>query len=86
MQLPTPGTQNARLYYHLAIGGTITPLSSWLDLGIYRLSARINDLRKLGWPIETERVKVKNKYGEEVRVAEYRMICEDEPWELDSTD
>jgi hypothetical protein len=69
MQLPTPGTQNARLLYHLQIGQSINPLSSWVELGIYRLSARINDLRKMGWPIVTTPIKVPNRYGEAVTVA-----------------
>ena len=33
--------------------GSITPLDALEDLGIYRLSARIKDLRELGYPIVT---------------------------------
>ena len=35
--------------------GSITPLEAFEDLGIYRLSARIKDLRDLGYPIVTTR-------------------------------
>jgi len=51
----------------------INPLESWTALGIYRLSARVFDLRKAGWPISMEMVEVENQFGETVRVAQYRL-------------
>ena len=50
---------------------SITPLESWNLLSIYRLSARIYDLRKAGMRIKMELIDVVNKYGETVRVARY---------------
>ena len=51
----------------------VTPLDSWVDLGIYRLAARVFDLRNQGHNIEKTMVKVRNKFGETVKVAEYRL-------------
>jgi len=74
---PKPGTQNARLLEWLENVGPITPLDSWRRVGIYRLSARIFDLREMGYDIESTRIKVRNFYGETVRVAEYRLTERD---------
>ena len=64
-------TQCERLAEYLHEGGTPTPMDAWLLLGIYRLSARIFDLRKAGMRISMEMVDVKNQFGETVRVAKY---------------
>lgn len=47
-------------------------------LGITRLGARIFDLKEAGHIIDSERIKVKNRYGEEVYVAQYHLIREKE--------
>lgn len=39
---------------HLRSRGEITPMQALVTYGIYRLAARIHDLRNEGWPIETE--------------------------------
>ena len=65
-------SQTSRLLEHLQSGQSIDPLQSWTKLGIYRLSARIHDLRK-NYPIEGEFVKVKNQFGENVRVKRYYL-------------
>lgn len=70
-------TQKERLLSFLRKNGTINPLQSWVDLGIYRLSAQIFVLRGENHNIVTNLVKVKNKYGEECRVAEYKLIEKD---------
>ena len=38
-----------------------------------RLSARIYDLRAMGYDIKTEIVTVKNRYGQKVRVSRYTL-------------
>lgn len=53
--------------------GPITPLEAWSELGIYRLGARIHDLRKEGWKITKEIVTVTNKFGEPCFVARYTL-------------
>ena len=68
--------QKDRLLNYLQINRKIDPLVSWRTLGIYRLSDAILQLRKDGHNIATTRVKVKNRYGEDCRVAEYRYLGE----------
>ena len=53
--------------------GSITPLQAVADLGIYRLAARISDLKKAGYKITKRMMKAKNRYGKTVRFAEYRL-------------
>lgn len=66
-------TQNNRLLRHLRAFGTIQPITAWSQLGIYRLASRICDLRKAGHNIEKRMVTVSNRWGEEVRIAEYKL-------------
>jgi len=63
-------SQTQRLEEYLKVLGNINPLQAWNDLGIYRLSARINDLRKT-MNIETQTIEVENQFGEKCRVANY---------------
>ena len=65
--------QNERLLLHLKNFGTIQPMMAWSQLGIYRLASRICDLRKAGHNIEKQMVTLTNRWGEEVRVAEYKL-------------
>jgi hypothetical protein len=46
-------TQNQQILDHLRTGKDITPLQALGLYGVYRLAARINDLRKQDVPIET---------------------------------
>lgn len=69
--------QQERLLKYLEIHGKITPMVAWNTLGIYRLSDVVLKLRKKGYPIITERVKVKNRFGEKCRVAEYHYHGEE---------
>lgn len=70
------GTQCDRLLRWLESGRSITPLQSWTELGIYRLGARVWDLRKQGYPIVKKIMPVKNSYGETCHVASYWMMDE----------
>jgi hypothetical protein len=47
-------SQNIRLINYLQTNTEINPLTAWQQLGIYRLSARVLDLRKEGYKIKTE--------------------------------
>ena len=67
-------TQNTRLLSYLKLNGTIDPLESWEQLGIYRLGARIFDLKNQGHNIQTENKTVLNRFNEGCRVALYRLI------------
>ena len=64
--------QNARLLAALK-KGPVNPLSAWVDLGIYRLAARVADLRSAGHPVTKTMVQVQNQYGEPCLVAEYTL-------------
>lgn len=66
-------TQCERLLSRLRIG-PVNPMQAWNELGIYRLGARVFDLKgKHGHKIVTEEVTVLNRYGEKCRVAQYRL-------------
>jgi len=64
-------TQSNRLLDYLKLHGTINPLESWQQLGIYRLSDTVFRLRKQGYLIRTDLVEVKNQFNEVCRVANY---------------
>ena len=61
-------SQTQQIEKHLLKGGKLTPLLALSKFGCFRLSARINDLRNDGYPVET-RMIVKN--GK--RIAEYSL-------------
>ena len=67
-------TQCDRLLNYLEAHDGINPLEAWWELGIYRLGARIFDLRKRGYRIEKRMVKILNRFTEECEVAEYRLV------------
>lgn len=67
-------SQCARLKNWLEQHGSIEPLEALNALGIYRLAARIGDLKREGLQISTSMVKVSNRFGEECRVARYVLI------------
>ena len=67
------GTGCQRLLAYLLNGWAITPLVSWQRLGIYRLAARIHDLKRDGWEIQSTMQSVQNRFGEKIQVAEYRL-------------
>jgi hypothetical protein len=66
-------TQNQRLLDWLKQWKTITPMEAWQELGIYRLGARAWDLKQAGHPIKSKLVKVQNRWGETIKVAQYWM-------------
>lgn len=66
-------TQCSELLHFLKLKGSITPMEALDQLGIYRLSARIADLRK-EYLISTVMIKDVNKEGKKVRYAKYAYI------------
>lgn len=66
-------TQHERILEHLESGGTLTHAEALTLYGIGRLSSRICELRKLGYPIRAEYVAKENRYGETVHVVQYSM-------------
>lgn len=67
-------TQNKELLEYLQDHGSITPLEALSKLGIYRLSARIFDLRQDGHRIETNMVEEKDRRGRRCRVSVYTYL------------
>lgn len=61
----------ARLLSHFERFGAITSLEAFQKYGITRLSARIFDLRLLGYKIDTVMIDGTNRYGEPVRYGKY---------------
>jgi hypothetical protein len=53
--------------------GGITQLEALRDLGCMRLASRISDLRRRGYIIKSERVAVKNRYGEKSYIKRYSL-------------
>ena len=57
--------------------GSITSQDAFREFGITRLSARIKELRELGYKIDTIMVDGFNRYGEPVRYGKY--VLKEEP-------
>lgn len=58
---------------HLIEHGSITTIEAFQKYGCTRLSARIYDYRALGYEIESDSMTTKNRYGNPVTVAVYRL-------------
>lgn len=54
----------------------ITSQDAFRDLGITRLSARIKELRELGYNISTIMIDDTNRYGEPVRYGLYKLVSD----------
>lgn len=66
-------SQNERVLDYIREYGGITQLEALNKLGVMRLASRISNLRKQGYPITSEVVRVKNRYGETCRVKRYSL-------------
>lgn len=64
-------TQSERILRHLQEGGTLTQAEAFLEYGVGRLSSRICELRRAGYPIRREFVTRKNRYGEHTLFCKY---------------
>ena len=66
-------TQCMKILKYMHDFGSITPIEAMKDLGVMRLGARIYDLEAEGFEIIHERESGKNRYGEKVSYARYRL-------------
>ena len=66
-------SQCEKIIAYMQEHGGITQLDAYLDIGCWRLASRISDLKKRGYPIKREIIKVQNRYGESVAVAKYSL-------------
>lgn len=73
MSVQSKPTQNERIIDYMTEFGGITQLEALRDLGCMRLASRISDLRRKGHIIVSERVAVKNRFGEVSYIKRYRL-------------
>ena len=66
-------TQNERILTYIAENGSITQLEAISEIGVMRLASRVSDLRRKGYNIVSETVKVMNRYGETCRIKRYSI-------------
>ena len=53
--------------------GSITAKQAMEDLGCFRLSGRIYDIKRMGIEVEKEMITVQNRHGKDCRVAKYTI-------------
>ena len=63
-----------RIINYMRTHNGITSQDAFTHLGITRLSARIKELRELGYDISTIMVDGTNRYGESVRFGLYKLV------------
>ena len=66
-------TQQERILSYLQEGKVLTRLNAWDQLVILEAPARISELRNKGYGIKTGFKTVINRYGEKVKIAEWRL-------------
>lgn len=64
-------TQRERILSHLQSGKTITAIEALEQFGCFRLSARIKELKNMGYCIVTKMILTKHS---KKRVAEYKLM------------
>lgn len=69
----TKMSQCNKILHYIETEGSITPLDALREFGCMRLASRISDLKRLGYPITRKMETAKNRAGEPVRYARYRM-------------
>lgn len=62
-----------RVLRYLREEGCITSWRAIAEFGLTRLSSTIHRLRRAGYPIETEIVTGKNRYGDKITYAKYTL-------------
>lgn len=65
--------QCEKILQYIEHEGSITPLDAMREFGCMRLASRITDLKRRGYPITRQMETAKNRAGEPVRYARYRM-------------
>ncbi len=64
-------SQKDRVLQYLKKGKVLNRLNAWDELGVIETPARISELRHEGHDIQTNMKPVLNRYGEQVRIAEW---------------
>lgn len=71
-------TQCSNVLLHMKKYGSITHIEAEREYGIMRLASRINDLRRLGYAIESKMVSGINRDGRKTHYASYSLAKEGE--------
>jgi hypothetical protein len=66
-------TQKKKILRHMETFGSIDPVQALQEYGVFRLAARIEELRQ-EYVIDTHLVKTVNRFGEEVRYGRYVLV------------
>ena len=66
-------TQAQRVLAYMEEFGSITQVEALKDLGVMRLASRISELKKKGYGITCQMVKVENRWGEKCSVKRYSI-------------
>lgn len=66
-------TQTEKILEFMKENGSITPMDALSEFGCMRLAARISDIRADGVNVVSTMEQSKNRYGETVRFARYRL-------------
>lgn len=64
-------TQHQRIREYIAEHGSITPMEAWNELGISKLSTRINEMIRNGEDYQKHMNSCTNRYGETIRYMTY---------------
>ena len=64
-------TQAEKIVKYMQEYGGITQLDALREFSCMRLASRINDLKRMGYPIRKRSAKAINRFGETVYFAEY---------------
>lgn len=67
-------TQAERILDYMDQFGSITQYDALKDLGVMRLASRISELKKKGYPIQSEVVSVKNRFEEDCYIKRYSLV------------
>ena len=78
MSVQSKPNQNQRILAYMAENVWITQIEAQNECGVMRLASRISDLRKKGYAIVSERVTVKNRWGERCPIKRYRLRGEED--------
>ena len=70
-------TQVEQVLEYIRKNGSITQLQALNDLGVMRLASRVSDLRRLGYPVVAQTVKVETRSGKGAYVKQYRMVSDE---------
>ena len=67
-------TQKDLILKYIKDFGSISSWDAYKDLGITQLGTRIFELKQKGYVFSKERIKTKNRYGNDSHYDKYRLI------------